>query len=423
LSAPAGAAARLALAGICKNAQNPNPCYGGRDEKPQLARRLCAPLVRHLFARLRAGELSAAALAAELGLGLTRVYDLRTSYLLACAQGHEGTWQPGLSGGDHRSPWPPEADQLARRLLCSKPRSSYSAVASELLRRLGLKTDRASVRRWAIARNLAPNTRYKTPAKPVRRWQARDYGALWQYDATPHAFLPGIPDKQVLLNILDDATRLNTGARLYPCESLLAHLDFLSRAFLAHGLPMALYVDYHSFFFTHSPNAFTQLGQALHFYGVSLRYAPTPQAKGKIERRHDYWQKRLPPIFAADSIDSIDTANILLQALLSHANHNEIHRELGSTAHVAHQLALTNNHSSIRPAPDCPWWRFIWSSRSTTKVGDDGKVPVRHLRLSIDAPPRSKVLRCILPSGDIFFLKHPPAQNSLPTVLLHSPAF
>ena len=63
-------------------------------------------------------------------------------------------------------------------------------------------------------------------------------------------------------------------------------------------IALVLYVDYHSFFFTHTPDAFTQLGAALHFYGISLRYAPTPQAKGKIERRHDYWQKRLPPSFS-----------------------------------------------------------------------------------------------------------------------------
>lgn len=43
------------------------------------------------------------------------------------------------------------------------------------------------------------------------------------------------------------------------------------------GLPLALCVDYHSFCFSSVPEALTQLGTA-------LRYAPTPQAKGKIER-------------------------------------------------------------------------------------------------------------------------------------------
>ncbi len=42
--------------------------------------------------------------------------------------------------------------------------------------------------------------------------------------------LPGSTAKQCLLDLLDDDTRYNTGARLYPSESLLAHLDFLARA-------------------------------------------------------------------------------------------------------------------------------------------------------------------------------------------------
>ena len=123
--------------------------------------------------------------------------------------------------------------------------------------------------------------------------------------------IPGCPTtlaNKPLLDLLDDATRYNTGARLYARESLLSHLDFLPRTFQAHGLPLALYVDYHSFFFTHSPDAFTQLGAAFHFYGVALRFAPTPQAKGKIERRHDYWQKRLPPLLAADRILELEGA-------------------------------------------------------------------------------------------------------------------
>ena len=146
---------------------------------------------------------------------------------------------PRLSGGDHQPAWSAEVRGLLKKLLSSKPPSSYSACASELHRRLDFQTDRASVRRWAIENKLAPDTRYKTPPKPVKRWQARDYGALWQYDASPHAWLPGNPDKQALLDILDDATRYNTGARLYPSETLLAHFDFLTRVFKTHGLPLA----------------------------------------------------------------------------------------------------------------------------------------------------------------------------------------
>ena len=45
-------------------------------------------------------------------------------------------------------------------------------------RRLNFRTNRASVRRWALQNQLAPDTRYKAPPKPVKRWQARDWGAL-----------------------------------------------------------------------------------------------------------------------------------------------------------------------------------------------------------------------------------------------------
>jgi len=259
--------------------------------------------------------------------------------------------------------------------------------------------------------------------KPVKRWQARDYGALWQYDATPHAWLPGCSDKQVLLEILDDATRLNPGARLYPSETLLAHFDFLARVFQAHGLPLALYVDYHSFFYTHNPDAFTQLGAALHFYDIQLLYAPTPQAKGKIERRHDYWQKRLVPLLAADHIVELVGANHLLDQLVPHANQHEIHRELGQTPHAAHQQALAEKRSVLRPAPNCPWWPYVWSQPTRVRVGDDGKVPVGSQRQFIDAPPRTTVIRCLRPDGDIYYLRHAPDQNAKPIVLLHCPVF
>jgi hypothetical protein len=397
--------------------------YTGGDEKLQLTHRIAAPLVRHILAQHRAERLSAEQAAEELKVSRSRFYTLYSQYLRACSQGAVEQWVPGLSGGDHAPDWPPEVIATLKRLLSSKPACSYNAVTSELLRRFEFKTDRASIRRWALAHNLAPDTRYKAPRKPVKRWQVRDWGALWQYDASPHLWLPQQSEKHVLLNLLDDATRYNVAAQLYPRETLLAHLDFLDRAFRTHGLPLALYVDYHSFFFTHTPEAFTQLGASLHFYGVALRYAPTPQAKGKIERRHLYYQGRLPALFAAESIGHLSQANPLLDQLLAHANAQEIHREIGCTPQAALELAQRENRSVLRPVPACPWWRYVFSQQTTLLVGDDGKVPVRHLRYPIDAPPRSRVVRCLRQDGDTYYLRSKPLPNSQPVVLLHVPPF
>ena len=215
-------------------------CHPCGYEKLQLIKRLPAPIIRHLLAGHRNDQLTARAAAHEWGLSRPRFYKLYGQYLRACAQGQAAVWSPGVSGGDHQSVWPAEVAVLLTKLLASKPPSSYSACASELQRRLQFETNRASVRRWAIENQLAPDTRYKAAPKPVKRWQARALGALWQDDASPHAWLPGQPDKQAPLDILDDATRYNTGARLYPGETLLAHFDFLARVFQAHGLPLAL---------------------------------------------------------------------------------------------------------------------------------------------------------------------------------------
>ena len=78
---------------------------------------------------------------------------------------------------------------------------------------------------------------------------------------------------------LDDCSRVFTASRIYQSENLLAYFDLLPAAFIEYGLPLQIYVDFHSLFFTHTPQALTQLGRALHFYGVTFRYAPTPQAK------------------------------------------------------------------------------------------------------------------------------------------------
>lgn len=371
----------------------------------------------------RRGEISALDATGELGLSRSRLYVLYADYLRACARRGQSSWTPGHSGGNHHPAWPREVFELLRKLLGARPPASYAFAASEVHRRHKLQLDRASVRRWALKQGIAPDTKYKKrPRQPTRRWQVQNIGQLWQYDASPHRwFGPNHPPLH-LLEILDDHSRVVPLARLYQRESLLAHLDFLSSAFLACGLPLALYVDYHSFFFTHTPEAFTQIGTALRFYEVSLRYAPTPQAKGKIERLHDYWQKRLPALFAAESITTITVANPLLHELCQHRNEHEKHREIASTPQIAWQLALREKRSVLRPAPACPWWPYVWSQRSNARVGPDGRVALGGSRLRIDKPPGSIIVRCLHPNGDHSVLAAAPDQRAKPVLLLHSPA-
>ena len=308
-------------------------------------------------------------------------------------------------------------EALLRKRLGSQPPASYSFAASEVLRLCHFKLDRAQVRRWAIAHGLAhPKPNHRPPA-PVRRWQRSRIGELWQLDATPHRWFPGCAHAFPMLNLLDDCSRVFTGSRIYQRETLLAYFDLLSEAFAHYGLPLELYVDYHSIFFTHDPKALTQLGQALYFYGVTFRFAPTPQAKGKVERAHFFWQERLPAYFASEQIADLDHADPHVQALRLHHNRHEIHRELRMTPQKAWDLALRERRSVLRPKPICPWWPFIWSLRTAVRVGPDGRIPIGSFPLRVQAASGSRVVLCHHPSAHHSVLAAPPDPKAKPVVL------
>ena len=360
---------------------------------------------------------SAAQAAAQLGLSPSRLYALATAYNTARARKQPRLWTPGTSGGDHATAWPqPVLDLLKKRLACTPP-CPYSFAASEALRLHAFKLDRAQVRRWALAHHLAHAVPPKKVLAPVRRWQRAQIGELWQLDASPHRWFPHSKLSFPMLNLLDDCSRLCTGSKIYERELLLSYFDFLPAAFLAHGRPLQLYVDYHSIFFTHDPEALTQLGWALKFYDISLRYAPTPQAKGKVEREHQFWQGRLPPYFASEKIFEIAVANQHIDALRAHHNAQEVHRELRQTPQRAWNQAQKENRSVMRPAPRCPWWDYVWSVRTTIKVGQDGRVPIGTQRLRLEQPPQTKVLLCLHPDGHHSVLAATPDPQQKPQLL------
>jgi len=356
--------------------------------------------------------------AEQLGVSCRRCYQLYHQYLRACARRQQARWTPEASGGNHRPAWLPAVQELLRKLLSARPPASYSFAASEVHRRLGRKLARAQVRRWAHQHDLAVHTRPARPKAPVKRWQRQAIGELWQLDASPHPWFPGSPLQYPLLDLIDDCSRVITGARLYERELLLSYFDLLPVAFTEHGLPLALYVDCHSLFLAQQPDTLTQLGWALKFYDISLLYAPTPQAKGKIERLHLFWQLRLPALFAAEGVAEVVQANPWIDQLRRHHNLHEQHRELAMTPHQAWTLAQRQGRSVLRPKPPCPWWPYVWSLRVPVKVAPDGTVPVATQRLKISAPPGTKVVRCQHPDGSFSLLATPPRKDTKPVLLL-----
>jgi hypothetical protein len=371
------------------------------------------------MAQYREQQITAKAAAEELRISPRRFRQLYRTYLLAASRGEEADWIPGHSGGNRQRVLPPEVEAFWRQLFTATPPGSFSLAASEALRRFQVSVDRATVRRWVHAQQLDLPKIPRKDRAPVRRWQCARVGTLWQLDVTPHRwFGPHIPNLP-LYDMLDDCSRVITGARIYERETLLGYLDFLSRSFEVYGLPLALYVDYHSFFFSQIPDRLTCLGEALRFYGISLKYAPTPQAKGKVERLHQLWQNRIPSLLCMEAIRTIPEANKLIEELRVHRNRVEVHRELNRPAQDAWNIAIEEGRSDLRPKPRCPWWEHIWSVQVWVKIDIDGTVPAGSQRFRIRSlPPRTKLLRCEHRDGSFSFLLKPPRQGARPLVIL-----
>lgn len=325
-------------------------------------------------------------------------------YLEACARGDADCWVPGRSGGLHRKDLPNEVERLWRKLLGGKPPLSYSFTASETLRRHDLSVDRATIRRWALRNGIAqPQARQREPAS-IRRWQCESVGALWQLDVSPHRWFGPENGLLPLFDMIDDCSRVMTGTRLYPRECLLAYLDFLRMSFERYGLPTYLYVDFHSFFFTAVPDMLTYLAQVLQWLGITFKYASTPQAKGKVERQHLFWQNRLPAYFAAEHINQIDQANDHIDELRAHHNDKEIHRELEMTPSSAWRQAVKEQRSVLRKRPATPWWPYLWTMRTTVRSSIDGYVCLGPSRVKVPNSIGKRFTHCRHPDGSFTLL-------------------
>ncbi len=132
------------------------------------------------------------------------------------------------------------------------------------------------------------------------------------------------------------------------------------------------------------------------------------------------WQSRRPAYCASEAIPEFGVANEQIATLRLHRHHHATHRELGLTAPAAGDLARREKRPVLRPAPRCPWWPSVWSQRTTTRVGEDGRVAVGGQRVRVAVAPGTPVVLGQHPSSHHTVLAAPPCADSKPVVLFTS---
>ena len=193
-------------------------------------------------------------------------------------------------------------------------------AAEQLTKRDGLSVDHETLRRWLLAEGLWERQRKR---RPYRRWRERKahLGEMVQMDGSPHPWFEGRGPACVLMVMIDDATN-RTWARLFAEETTEAAFTIVGEYVRRYGLPQSLYVDRDSIYrMPREPTtaealagseALSQFGRAMKELGVQLICAHSPQAKGRVERRHGVFQDRLVKEMRLAGIADREPANVYL---------------------------------------------------------------------------------------------------------------
>ncbi|WP_422449256.1 ISNCY family transposase, partial [Thermoanaerobacterium sp. DL9XJH110] len=171
--------------------------------------------------------------------------------------------------------------------------------------------------------------------KPHRRRSRKpQMGMLVQIDGSHHDWLEGRGPRLVLLSAVDDATSRILSALFWPAEDFEGYRRLLQDLVTHHGVPLAIYSDRHSLFFSPKESdstnleqqllgqvrPLTQIGRILNELGIEHIPARSPQAKGRIERSYLTLQERLTVELRLAGASTCEEANAVLQRFIERYN-------------------------------------------------------------------------------------------------------
>jgi len=328
------------------------------------------------------------------------------------------TYRPKASGGDRHGLWPAKVRTFLEGFLPVQNPPNYQLVCDEL-ERLCLFTRARSTIEACVKGHFA----HLVPAPPrrnrvYRRFRRAKIGELWQHDSSIHQWWPA-PHKQTLLLTVDDHSGLNVAGRFVTSDTTWNHFLHFRQAFESRGIPEIVYTDGLSLFGPSSSDDYadpkSQFQRALRSLGVTHLVAPTPQAKGKIERRFGTFQKRLVTLMAHASVKTWKQADEILQMEILRQN-NKLTRSTGKIPARVWADALLAGNASLRPCPPSSLLDLHLSLRASRRVNHDLTIDFEGLNYEISATKRKSVSIVHHPNSKFWVVEHPP-KDVWPSVL------
>jgi transposase len=255
-------------------------------------------------------------------------------------------------------------------------------LASEhLAKDHGIVVDHETLRRWLLVAESWHSRRRRAAHRAARERRPRQ-GDLVQIDGSEHDWFEGRGVRAVLMVMIDDATN-TTLARFYPAEDTAAAYDIFERYMSLYGLPAALYPDRDSIYVCTREASLeedlanvgpeTQFARAMRELGVDMIPAYSPQAKGRVERRHGLFQDRLVKEMRLLDIRTIEAANVYLDGTFL---------ALVNTRYTVTACDPADGH---QPRPSAAILALVLSWQEPRSVAKDWTVRWRNRRFQIDA--------------------------------------
>ncbi len=391
--------------------------------KRQIQKRVCPEALARVLRQWNDGEVTTAEAMEALDVSRPQLYRLRTKWL---ASGKGSSVDIGVSGGDHAADWPKECVEHLEAMLESSGDHGpdYALYADELKRLYGFSRDRSNVRKYCetymgeLLRRLFPVERRAEPCG--RRWQKSRFGELVQHDSTPLR-LWGPPEaRQTVIMTVDDATRNVLACRICERETLAEHFAALEQMFAHVGVPQAIYTDGFTMFGKAGEDLKSQFGKVCRAFGILHLVAPTPQAKGKIERYMRTFQHRLAIVFATQHVGDVKTANEVAFEHYRHWNANHFHKEMGCTLLEARTRQEEDGKSLMKEPPDFKVVKLYLSLRERRRVEMGRVVEFDGRRWTISPTLRKYVTVAFRPHNREFYVLEDdldPTVRGLPRIL------
>ena len=327
--------------------------------------------LQQILRQFNQGEIDAADAVHHLQISRAHLYRLRTRFLK-----ERSRFAAKLSGGDHWPEWPPKAVAFLKEFLPLQKPPNFQLVADELETRLGFKRHRESVA--AFARTHFPKLICQPEPRPKarRRWQRSRIDELWQHDSSIHQWWPA-QDKQTLLLTVDDHSRKLLGSVFVPTDTTWNHFEHFRRLFVRHRLPMVVYTDGLSLFghdsMADDRDPCSEFQRAFSALGVTHLVAPSPQAKGKIERRFGTLQKRLVALLGYEQVRSYPAAQIVLDREIKRQNAT-VCRTTGLSPNAAWEKARMEKRTATRPCPPATLLDLHLALHLKRRVNSDSQI-------------------------------------------------